>query len=164
MFAHGRRLVLKRASYHLRGSAPAERYLNKRLPSVVIRHFSAKHQQNEEDKPKESLEDTVRRMKQEGKASDDDEVDPRLAGFLRKGNDFFSTFSEEVSKTWDELLKSGERKDINKKLLHPTETVEGDKPYTGPVEIMVIDESEHLTAWEKMQRRLTEAPIISGEY
>jgi hypothetical protein len=136
----------------------------KRSASVGVRHLSAKQQQeDEEEKPKESLKDTVRRMKKEGKASDDDGIDPRLDGFLRNATDTWSSFSAEVGKTWEDLLKSGERKDINKKILHPTDTVEGEKAYTGPVEIMIIDESEHLTAWEKMQKRLTEAPIISGD-
>jgi hypothetical protein len=85
---------------------------------------------------------------------------------LRKAREQWSMFSEEVSKTWEELLKSGDRKDINKKVnlqnSHPTDTAEGDQPYTGSVDIMVIDEQEQLTAWERMQRRLAEAPIISG--
>jgi hypothetical protein len=28
----------------------------------------------------------------------------------------------------------------------------------------LIDESEHLTAWERMQKRLAEAPIIQGRH
>jgi len=106
----------------------------------------------------------VKRMQQEGRdesSTNDGFSNPQLDGILRQATEGWSTFSEEVGKTWDELLRSGERKDINKKLMHPEDTVEGDAPYTGSVEIMVIDESEHLTAWERMQRRLTEAPIIS---
>lgn len=57
------------------------------------------------------------------------------------------------------MVQSNERKSINKKI-HPTETEGGDAPYTGPVELMIIDPSEQLTAWERMQKRLTEAPII----
>jgi hypothetical protein len=67
----------------------------------------------------------------------------------------------EVDKTWHELVTAGKPKDINKKI-HPVETEEGNKEYTGSVEIMLIDESEHLTAWERMQRRLEESPIIQG--
>ena len=116
---------------------------------------------------KESLEDTVKRMKKESKSKNadggDDGFDPQIDGFLRKATETWSAFTEEVGKTWGELLKAGERKDINKKIAvnHPHDTVEGDAEYTGSVEIMVIDESEHLTAWERMQKRLTEAPIIS---
>ena len=36
--------------------------------------------------------------------------------------------------------------------------------YEGSTAIMVIDEEEHLTAWERMQRRLSDAPIIQGEF
>jgi hypothetical protein len=41
--------------------------------------------------------------------------------------------------------------------------MEGEAECTGTVDIMVIDESEHLTAWERMQKRLKDAPIISGK-
>lgn len=78
---------------------------------------------------------------------------------LRRAADCWDAFRTEVSATWQQLIKSGERKSINKKI-HPVETAGGDAPYTGPVDIMVIDESEHLTAWERMQKRLTKAPII----
>jgi len=77
--------------------------------------------------------------------------------FTRQAIDSLSTFQEQVGQTWQDLLKSGDRKDINKKI-HPTETK--DAPYTGPVDIMIIDPSENLTAWERMQKRLTDAPII----
>ena len=117
----------------------------------------------EEEKEEESLKDTVRRMQQEkgGSAGGDDE---RVTDFLRQASSFWSTATEEVSQTWGELLRSGDRKDINKKIGHPQDTADGDKEYTGPVAIMVIDESENLTAWERMQKRLTDAPVIQGKY
>lgn len=130
-----------------------------------MKHSSEKSERKREGK--ETLEETVKRMQQEGKgdsSANDDSSNPQLDGFLRQATDGWSNFSEEVGKTWGDLLRSGERKDINKKLVHPEDTVEGDAPYTGTVDIMVIDEDEHLTAWERMQRRLTEAPIISGEW
>lgn len=132
--------------------------------STAIRHWSAKVDAEEKKEDvKESLEDTVRRMRQKdgnGEGSSNAQVDD----FMQKARETWSSFSEGVSSTWEELLRSGERKDINKKLIQhrPEDTAEGDKPYTGPVDILVIDESEHLTAWERMQRRLAEAPIISG--
>ena len=137
-------------------------------PAVVaVRHWSAKVNVDEkktEMEEKESFQDTVRRMQQkDGKFIGNDESNDQIDGFMRKARETWASFSEEVGKTWSELIKSGDRKDINKKLIHPEETAAGEAPYTGSVEIMVIDESEHLTAWERMQRRLTEAPIISGE-
>ncbi|VEU37977.1 unnamed protein product [Pseudo-nitzschia multistriata] len=107
----------------------------------------------------ESLKDTVRRMQREKgtKGSDDDE---RVNDLLRQASQFWSTASDEIGKTWGELLRSGDRKDINKKIGRPQDTAEGEEEYTGPVSIMVIDESENLTAWERMQKRLTEAPVI----
>jgi len=72
----------------------------------------------------------------------------------------FSSFQGEVGLAWHELIHSGDRKSINKKLPRPEATAEGETDYTGPVDIMVIDPSENLTAWERMQKRLTDAPII----
>jgi len=90
--------------------------------------------------------------------------DPRINDFVRQASDVWSNVTEEVGKTWGELLRSGERKDINKKIRHPEDTVDGEQEYSGPVAIMVIDESENLTAWERMQKRLTDAPLIQGKY
>ena len=114
----------------------------------------------------ESLKDTVRRMQQEkgGSSSDNNFDDPRINDFVRQASDVWSNVTEEVGKTWGELLRSGERKDINKQIRHPEDTVAGEQEYTGPAAIMVIDESENLTAWERMQKRLTDAPIIQGKY
>lgn len=36
--------------------------------------------------------------------------------------------------------------------------------YKGSKDIMVIDPAEHLSAWERMERRLRDAPIIQGEW
>ena len=142
---------------------------NSALPQFAHRHFSAASEKKEEttnddeEKEEESLKDTVRRMQQEkGKTADDDGSE-QMNDFMRKASSFFSIASEEVSKTWGELLASGERGSINKKIGHPEDTVEGEEEYTGPVEIMVIDESENMTAWERMQKRLTDAPVIQGK-
>jgi hypothetical protein len=162
MFSQSSRILVRAAGRRTRG-----------LPNNhhgPIRFLSAKQDpDNEKKNETESLEETVKRMKKnetasKGKSDDDGGFDPQIDGFLRKATDTWSTFSEEVGKTWGDLLKSGERKDINKKIAvsHPEDTTEGDTDYTGSVEIMIIDESEQLTAWERMQKRLTDAPIISG--
>jgi import inner membrane translocase subunit TIM44 len=136
---------------------------NDNFPPFAHRYFSAasgeKGESEKSEAPEgESLKDTVRRMQQEkGKAGADND---QMNDFMRKASSFWSTASEEVSQTWGELLQSGERKSINKKIGHPEDTVEGDEEYTGPVAIMVIDESENMTAWERMQKRLTDAPVI----
>jgi len=78
---------------------------------------------------------------------------------FRKSADVWASVTTEVGKAWQDLVASGRRKSINKKI-HPVATAEGDTAYTGPVEIMVIDPSENLTAWERMQKRLTKAPVI----
>jgi hypothetical protein len=83
---------------------------------------------------------------------------------LRTMAQVWTHFQTEISSTWQELLQSGERKDINKKLhvLHPVDTVAGNREYTGPVDVMIIDPSENLSTWERMQKRLTSAPIIQS--
>ena len=103
---------------------------------------------------KESFQDTVNRLRGE------DGNDEKSGSGLGSGvTAMISRMSDEVSLAWKDLVQSGERKSINKKI-HPVATAAGDAPYTGPVDIMIIDPSEKLTAWEKMQKRLAEAPII----
>ena len=121
-----------------------------------------KDNNKQQDQAEESLKDTVRKMGGKQTSHQDDNIDPRIHELKEKASSFWSSFTEEVGQAWQELLKSGERKDINKKIRHPEDTPEGDKEYTGPVEIMIIDESEHLSAWERMQKRLADAPIIQG--
>lgn len=115
----------------------------------------------------DSLRDTVNRMKQKRNEGDDKtdvtkDDDNSNKDVLHKAADMWDSFAAEVSVVWQDLVKAGDRKDINKKLPRPEATSEGDTEYAGPVAIMVIDESEHLTAWERMQRRLTDAPIIQN--
>jgi hypothetical protein len=123
------------------------------------------------------LQDTLRRLQQEDKSqgneadsdtttttnnnttNSDNATSFSKDDLLRKAADAWSSFTTEVALAWNELVQSGQRKDINKKI-HPEFRPENDRPYEGPVDILVIDPAEHLSAWERMQRRLTEAPII----
>ena len=128
---------------------------------------------------KPSLKETIERIQREEDAGkengSDGKTDPSQqsdsqSNSTTDSNDIFrravgvwDSFSSELSSTWQELVQSGERKSINKKIvIHPTETAGGDAPYTGPVDIMVIDPELHLTAWERMQKRLASAPIIQN--
>jgi import inner membrane translocase subunit TIM44 len=144
-------------------------------PMSTLRYFATaskpeEKQDPEEPKPEEKLnpeepkepepesfQDTVRRLRGSG---DGDEKSAAANDAFRKVADTWASFTEQVGVTWNELIRSGDRKSINKKIVHPHATAEGEAPYTGPVDIMVIDPSEHLTAWERMQKRLTDAPII----
>ena len=131
--------------------------------------FAGAKEDAADDKKKESFEDMLNRMESEGNTAEKKEGSTSDSqwdtdSMLRRVSRTFASFTDEVSATWQDLLKSGERKDINKKIHQPEATAEGEAEYTGPVEIMVIDESENLTAWERMQRRLTEAPIIQGKF
>jgi import inner membrane translocase subunit TIM44 len=153
------------------------------IPATWSRSFATSEAKKEEDKqadakaveeeaeaPKEkqkeegdSFRDTINRLKHKDKDEAEKSSSSATASsneFFHKAAVFFDKFKAEVGEAWKELLQSGERKDINKKIRRPEATAEGEKEYTGPVSIMVIDESEHLTAWERMQRRLTDAPII----
>lgn len=137
------------------------------IPKYKYRQFSTEDTKQSTTKT-DSLRDTVNRIKNdssEGPTSSDtssssaDNIDTNA--FFRRAADAWATFRSEISVAWQELVSAGQSKDINKKI-RPAATAEGDQDYTGTVEIMVIDESENLSAWERMQRRLTEAPIIQG--
>lgn len=106
----------------------------------------------------ESLRDTINRIKGD---SDSNEGSSAADEGTRKATKMWDEFFESLNDTWTDLLNSGNRKGINKQIRKPMATEEGEQEYTGPVDIMVIDPSEHLTAWERMQKRLTDAPIIS---
>eukprot|EP00550_Attheya_septentrionalis_P002073 CAMPEP_0198291482 /NCGR_PEP_ID=MMETSP1449-20131203/8998_1 /TAXON_ID=420275 /ORGANISM="Attheya septentrionalis, Strain CCMP2084" /LENGTH=332 /DNA_ID=CAMNT_0043990129 /DNA_START=143 /DNA_END=1141 /DNA_ORIENTATION=- len=81
-------------------------------------------------------------------------------------------FQQGISSTWKDLLESGRPKDINKKLRpeQPAHSDGGDMPeddneaadkYTGSTAIMILDENDReMTAWDRMQKRLSEAPVI----
>ena len=126
----------------------------------------------------DSLRDAVNRAKakdgeeipEDSAASGDDSTNE----LLHKARETASSFFGAVSQTWSELLDSGKARSINKRIHEPVrDLADGEVPedddatadkYEGSTAIMVIDEEEHLTAWERMQRRLSDAPIIQGEF
>lgn len=138
---------------------------NPSVAAVAVRLQNVVYFSTDPSEKKDDLRDTVNRIKSEDDSAEKTQNgsdDSSTNDLFRRAADTWESFSVEVGTAWDELINSGKSKDINKKLVRPTESAEGNTEYTGPVEIMVIDESEHLTAWERMQRRLTEAPIIQG--
>jgi Tim44-like domain len=88
---------------------------------------------------------------------------PRGDDVFRSVLDYWDGFRSEVSLAWKGLLEAGQRQSINKKItvLHPHAT-DGAPEYTGPLDLVAIDPSENLTAWERMQKRLSDTPIIAG--
>lgn len=107
-----------------------------------------------------SLEETIKQMKGDSEEKSTNSSESIATNkTLRQLASYWIAFTDEVSKAWDELIRSGERKSINKKI-HPVATKEGDAPYVGPVDVMIIEQAEQLTAWERMQKRLSKAPII----
>lgn len=156
-------------------------------PSYIYRPFSASPQSDEkkkgeeegtsgdadgadeeQPKKKKSLRDSVDGIQgnETGESSKggfdtsgvvDDETKEKIAG---AATSFFSALSD----TWKELVQAGAPKDINKKLGDPNfedDDAAADK-YEGTSAIMIIDPEEHLTAWERMERRLKDAPIIQN--
>jgi import inner membrane translocase subunit TIM44 len=95
--------------------------------------------------------------------------------YIEKITSIGTSFLDTLSQTWDELIASGKAKDINKKIGTATSSSSDGAPnysdddaaadryesYKGNRDIMVIDPLEHLSAWERMERRLRDAPIIA---
>jgi import inner membrane translocase subunit TIM44 len=163
-------LVLRVAQRQSRSLCARVRTAPTRLRPPPTRTFATTKPDEERNRTAdttESFQDTIHRLQNEENEKVQDSGSNEKSStrsilpdnFLATLADQWGGFRKEVGHTWNELVRSGQRKDINKKI-HPVATAEGEKPYTGPVEIMVIEEAEHLTAWERMQKRLTAAPII----
>ncbi|KAL3943074.1 MAG: hypothetical protein SGBAC_002851 [Bacillariaceae sp.] len=162
MLSNAQRTLVRRAV--LRNNRAHTILRDQRSAVFSVRTFASESKEDASkttDDEGSSFQDTIRKMKEGKDSKGNDNMDEQIDGFMRSAAGKWSTFTEEVEKTWGELLRAGEAKSINKKIRHPEDTAEGEAEYTGSLEIMVIDESEHLTAWERMQKRLTEAPIIS---
>lgn len=120
----------------------------------------------DEKKEKGSLRDTVNRIK--GDKESEQFSLPEQSEFFSKLADSWSTFSTSLSDTWQELLNSNKPQDINKKLHQskPGSSSDDDNEaadkYEGTTAIMIINEDENLNAFERIQKRLSEAPIIQG--
>lgn len=122
---------------------------------------------------KKSLEETVNRLKSKDGDSEEEasgygaSTDDAARDIYHKASAAASSFMSGLSSTWQELLNSGKPQSINKVIHEPLkkgETAEDDDAaadkYEGSKALMYIDPEEHLSAWERMQRRLSEAPII----
>lgn len=118
------------------------------------------------EKDQKSFSETIDRLKHEGADSSSASTSTTTT--------LLSTFTSTLSQTWNELLDSSRPRDINKKL---PSSIHGSKPgsaaddddeaaekYGGGTAVMVIDEEENLSAFERIQRRLSEAPIIQEIY
>mmetsp|Transcript_43386 Transcript_43386/g.52063 ORF Transcript_43386/g.52063 Transcript_43386/m.52063 type:complete len:453 (-) Transcript_43386:435-1793(-) len=122
------------------------------------------------EEPEDDLRGSINRLL--GKEESETTSDTRFSSSnetLNNAGEYWSTFSTEVSKTWQELLDSGKPSSINKKLRSEsdapststsddTDSDSATPAYDGPSSLMLVDEK--LGTWEKMQKRLSEAPII----
>jgi len=123
-----------------------------------------------ETKTTSDLRDTIHRLKSEHDNQETKNNNPNSdsnansnSSPLDTAQGFLSSFMSEVGKTWEELLDSGSAKGINKRIGEAKNDAAPVEVYKGPTDLMMIDESEHMGAWEKMQKRLSEAPIIQGK-
>ena len=142
--------------------------------TIRIRHFS---DNSENDKKKADLRETIEKLKGDKSENSDeststnansDDKNEQVDKFMSMASSFMDTISE----TWEELVASGQAKDINKKIGTPSasgkpnyanddEAADKYEEYKGSKDIMVIDPEEHLSAWERMEKRLRDAPIIA---
>jgi len=158
---------------------------------LSIRQFATKSSDTDKDnddttktEKKKDLRESIERLKKENSDNSSDEsstdkteeteTNPHIEKFTQLSTSFFN----QISQTWDELISSGQATDINKKIGTPSSTNSDDNPnyanddeaadkyeeYKGSKNIMVIDNAEELSAWERMERRLRDAPIISGMF
>ncbi|KAL3791379.1 hypothetical protein ACHAWO_005003 [Cyclotella atomus] len=139
-------------------------------PTELYRTFSTESGTTEKKKDlRESIEklksDNTKELKEE---EPETEVDPRL----ERLSSMTTSFIDSLSRTWQDLISAGAPKDINKKIGRPVvdtgspnygnddEAADKYEEYKGSKDIMLIDPQEHLSAWERMERRLKDAPII----
>jgi len=108
-----------------------------------------------EDK-KKSLRDSINRI-----TGDSDESE-KVESKTPTGPSFFSQAWEEVQNTWEDLLDSDKPEDIDKKIhvSHPGRSTDDDDDAAGQYDLMVIDPEDHMNAFERIQKRLSKAPII----
>ncbi len=137
---------------------------------IVTPHAQAYFSTDEkkDEKKKESLEDTINRLK--GSKDESAQSSPSFDtnDFLSKAADTYASFRSSLSDTWQDLINSSQPTDINKQIhqSRPGSSADDDNEaadkYEGTTAIMIIDEEENLNAFERIQRRLSEAPIIQG--
>ncbi len=143
-----------------------------------IRRFSD-NSDGEAKKKKKDLRESVEKLKGdqsnrngESASADTSSTDNE---HLDKLASITSSFVTSLSETWNELIASGQAKDINKKIGSPSaggnpnyanddEAADKYEEYAGSKDIMLIDPEEHLSAWERMEKRLRDAPIIQGTF
>ena len=132
---------------------------------------------SDDGKKKKDLRETIEKLKGDKSDTSDESTSADTHSdankeHLDKFASMASSFVDTISETWNELVASGQAKDINKKIGTPSD---GEQPnyanddeaadkyeeYKGSKDIMLIDPEEHLSAWERMEKRLRDAPIIA---
>ena len=124
---------------------------------------------------KESFEETINRLQgdKDKDSSSSSSSSKKTDDILRNLSDAIGDFKTTLSDTWVELIDSNKARDVNKKLsdIHnskPGSVSDDDNEaadkYDGTTAVMVIDEEENLNAYERIQKRLSEAPLIQGEF
>jgi len=125
---------------------------------------------NKNDESEKLLHDTINRLQGgKGKGSDEGSSSSTASSIINGISSSVQSFSSAVGDTWKELVESSQPKDINKKLSDIHKSQPGRKAdddneaadkYEGSTAVMVITEEENLNAYQRIQKRLSEAPII----
>ena len=116
------------------------------------------------DKKKKSLRDSVNRIKGDQTEESESDSGSGNTDSSKEGPSFLSTAWDELQSTWNELVESDKPKDIDKQIhvSQPGKASDDDDEAAKQYDLMVIDPQEHLNAFERIQKRLSEAPIIQG--
>jgi mitochondrial import inner membrane translocase subunit TIM44 len=144
----------------------------KRSNGLALQNTSSWFSSSAQDdkKSKASLRDTVNRLKEESGSNESNGSTSSETSYemFVKLADAWSSFRTGVSEAWTELIHSNKPKDINKKIhdVKPPSAADDDNAaadkYEGTTAIMIVNEEDHLNAFERMQKRLSEAPVIQS--
>eukprot|EP00816_Leptocylindrus_hargravesii_P006987 CAMPEP_0196820544 /NCGR_PEP_ID=MMETSP1362-20130617/75795_1 /TAXON_ID=163516 /ORGANISM="Leptocylindrus danicus, Strain CCMP1856" /LENGTH=373 /DNA_ID=CAMNT_0042199475 /DNA_START=144 /DNA_END=1262 /DNA_ORIENTATION=- len=131
----------------------------------------AEAEEKDGKKKQESFEETLNRLSgKKDSGENGDSGSQQMNETIHKASSFFSSFTTAVAETWQELLDSNKGRSINKSVKGSGSKSKGSSgssddsaeatDYDGPAALMIVDED--LGAWEKMRKRLAEAPVIKG--
>jgi import inner membrane translocase subunit TIM44 len=139
---------------------------NKTTAPLQLQHAYFSSDEKKDEKNKESLQDTINRLK--GSKGEESSSSSNSNEVFSKAADTYASFTSSISETWQDLINSSQPTDINKQIHTSSPGSESDDDneaadkYEGTTAMMIIDEEDNLNAFERIQRRLGEAPIIQG--
>jgi len=129
---------------------------------------SSSSKSKDKKEKKKSLRDSVNRITGDNNNNDNDNREhkdndeSKSDSKNKNGVSFLSTAWEELQVTWTDLIESDKPQDIDKKIhvSHPGNSSDDDNEAAKQYELMIIDPQDHMNAFERIQKRLSDAPII----